>query len=104
MPRTASNAKSNLSSANFGSRDVCGELGVSIRTMERILAEEGMTLRALKQQVQQEAAEEMLAMGVRIKEVAAKIGFEDATAFSRAFHKWSGVTPSKFRKQKSDEK
>jgi AraC-like DNA-binding protein len=93
-----------LSSANFGSKDVCGELGVSIRTMERILAEEGMTLRALKQQVQQEAAEEMLAMGVRIKEVAAKIGFEDATAFTRAFHKWSGVTPSQFRKQKSDEK
>lgn len=94
----------NLSSSHFGSQDVCGELGVSLRTLERILAEDNQTLRTLKQQVQRETAEEMLKMGVRVKEVATKIGFEDAAAFSRAFHKWAGVTPSQFRKKKSDEK
>jgi AraC-like DNA-binding protein len=48
-------------------------------------------------------AKEMLSMGVRAKEVAAKVGFEDVTAFSRAFHKWTGISPSHFKKKRSND-
>ena len=93
----------NLSSSQFDSKNISEELGYSIRTLERILAQYHLTIRSLKQEVQREAAEEMLSMGMRAKEVAAKIGFEDVAAFSRAFHKWTGTPPSQFRKKKQDE-
>ena len=77
---------------------------MSVRTLERTLAREGISLRQLKQQLQRETAEEMLKMGVRAKEVASQVGFADVASFSRAFNRWTGLTPSQFRRQKKDEK
>jgi AraC-like DNA-binding protein len=89
-----------LSSSEFGSIAIASELGISTRTLERALAKEKMSLRLLKQDLQRKTAEEMLVMGVRAKEVAAQIGFEDVTAFSRAFQKWTGSSPTQFKKKK----
>jgi AraC-like DNA-binding protein len=94
----------NLSSNHFGCREIAAKLGVSTRTLERSLAQENCRLRELKHDLQKETAQEMLKMGVRVKEVAAKTGFADVAAFSRAFHKWTGIKPSEFREKKTDDK
>jgi AraC-like DNA-binding protein len=93
----------NLASPTYNSRDLAADLGTSIRTLERSLARENLSVRLLKQEVQMKTAKEMLSMGVRAKEVAAKVGFEDVTAFSRAFHKWTGISPSHFKKKRSND-
>ena len=95
---------SHIASTEFGAPEIAAELGMSVRTLERTLAREGISLRQLKQQLQRETAEEMLKMGVRAKEVASQVGFADVASFSRAFNRWTGLTPSQFRRQKKDEK
>jgi AraC-like DNA-binding protein len=94
----------NISRPDYGSKEVAADLGISTRTLERSLAREEFSLRAVKQQLQREAAEEMLSLGIRAKEVAAKIGFVDVAAFSRAFHKWTGISPTQFKKRINDER
>jgi|GEM_PF-3816307 len=95
---------SHIASTEFGSPEIAAELGMSVRTLERTLAREGISLRQLKQQLQRETAEEMLRMGVRAKEVASQVGFADVASFSRAFNKWTGLTPSQVRKRRNNEK
>lgn len=95
---------SNLASSEYGISDIARQLGVSTRTLERALANEKISLRQLKQKLQREAAEELLFMGFRAKEVAAQVGFQDLASFSRAFNKWTGSTPSRMRKRKQNAK
>ncbi len=95
---------SHIASTEFGAPEIAAELGMSVRTLERTLAKERISLRQLKQQLQREIAEEMLKMGVRAKEVASQVGFADVASFSRAFNRWTGLTPSQVKRLKKDEK
>lgn len=94
----------NISRPDYGSKEVASELGLSTRTLERSLARENFSLREVKQQLQRETAEEMLSIGIRAKEVAEKIGFVDVAAFSRAFHKWTGISATQFKKRINNER
>ncbi|NBW82929.1 AraC family transcriptional regulator [bacterium] len=94
----------NISRPDYGCKEVAADLGISTRTLERSLARENFSLRAARQQLQQETAEEMLSIGIRAKEVATKIGFVDVTAFSRAFHNWTGISPTQYKKRTNDER
>jgi AraC-like DNA-binding protein len=71
---------------------------MSDRTLQRRLAEEGMSFKHLLTQVRHEQAREYLAApSLDIKEVAFLIGYEDQNSFFRAFRLWEGDTPSNWR-------
>ncbi|MGG4166486.1 helix-turn-helix domain-containing protein [Rossellomorea vietnamensis] len=77
---------------------VAWELGMSDRTLQRRLTDEGISFKNLLTQVRHELAREYLAdSSFDIKEVAFMIGYEDHNSFYRAFHKWEGDTPSNWR-------
>jgi AraC-like DNA-binding protein len=38
----------------------------------------------------------------KVAEIAAMVGYLDPTVFSRAFKRWTGVSPREFRKQSQD--
>lgn len=77
---------------------VASELGMSNRTLQRCLTNEGTSFKHLLIQVRHEQAREYLAdPSLDIKEVAALIGYEDQNSFYRAFHLWEGDTPSNWR-------
>jgi AraC-like DNA-binding protein len=74
------------------------ELGLSIRSLRRRLADEGTSYRALTQAALQESALAMLRDPERtVQATADALGFADATAFHRAFRRWTGVTPAQYR-------
>jgi AraC-like DNA-binding protein len=74
------------------------ELGLSIRSLRRRLADEGTSYRALTQSALQESALAMLRDPERtVQATADALGFADATAFHRAFRRWTGVTPAQYR-------
>ena len=78
--------------------DLAGELGLSARTLQRRLTEEGVSLRALVQGERRAAAEALLgAKAMRITSVAHNVGYADPAVLSRAFKAWNGVTPKRFR-------
>lgn len=81
---------------------VASELGMSDRTLQRRLADEGTNFKNLLTQARHEQAQEYLAdPSLDIKEVAFLLGYEDQNSFYRAFRLWEGETPSNWRTEHS---
>jgi len=75
-------------------------LNLSARTLHRQLRDEGASLQALKDEVRQARARDLLLRTSRpIKQVAAAAGFQNEKSFTRAFSAWTGQSPSDFRRQ-----
>lgn len=82
---------------------LAGLTGHSPSTLRRRLAEEGVSIRLLREQAQKGVAIE--ALGVRgrsIDEIAARAGFRDGNSFRAAFLRWTGEPPSLFRRRLLD--
>lgn len=71
-------------------------LRVSARTLQRRLAEEGATFDALRSRLRYESALAQLGRGVPVSRVATALGYGSRTAFSRAFHRWTGTSPTAY--------
>lgn len=81
--------------------DVVRELYLTSRTLQRRLKEEGTDFSRLLTEVRLERARELIAHGTMAnEEIARCLGFEDASAFSRAFKTWSGQSPRAFRRDR----
>jgi len=74
--------------------------GFHRRTLHRRLKADGLTFEALVEAVRFDLAQELLG-GTRspFSQIAATLGYADSTAFSRAFRRWSGTTPGRWREQ-----
>ncbi|MFI4939548.1 MAG: AraC family transcriptional regulator [Burkholderiales bacterium] len=70
------------------------------RTLHRRLAEQDLTFEMLVEEARQEIAIRALTVSeMSIKQVAAMLGYRDTSAFSRAFRRWVGTSPSLWRSQ-----
>jgi AraC-like DNA-binding protein len=75
------------------------DLGMSERSLRRHLAADGTSYRNLVQSALVASASHMLRDPSRtIKEAAKALGFAEAAAFNHAFKRWTGMTPSQFRR------
>ena len=80
--------------------DLAALLLMSPRTLHRQLKEEGASLQALKDEVRQKQAKDLLLRTDRpIKQVAQASGFMNEKSFIRAFKTWTGQSPADFRRQ-----
>ncbi|HEV2703220.1 MAG TPA: helix-turn-helix domain-containing protein [Steroidobacteraceae bacterium] len=77
---------------------IAGEIGgASLRTFERLFAEEtGLSLATWRRHSRLLASLSLLAQGKSIGEVAHAVGYESAAAFSAAFKQCFGVSPSAY--------
>lgn len=69
--------------------NVARALKLGERTLRRRLAAHDTTLRALADDVRRGHATAMLAAGASWKELAAELGFSDASSLSRAYKRWT---------------
>ena len=76
-------------------------LGLSTRTLVSRLEALGLTYTGLADEAKFEAAQSWLIKGETIAETAARLGFADPSAFTRAFKAWSGATPARWRAERS---
>ena len=80
-------------------RTVACKADITARTLQRCLASAGLTYSDLVTDVRLTRARELIGDRSRqIEEIAAVLGYSDAANFTRAFKKWAGVTPSRYRK------
>jgi AraC-like DNA-binding protein len=90
---------SELSAGVPGLDGVGRVLGMSPRTLQRRLREEGTTFSAVLTQLRHDLALPLLGDGrLAVAEVAFLLGYEDPSAFHRAFRRWSGLSPRAFRR------
>jgi AraC-like DNA-binding protein len=79
---------------------IARRLGVSPRSLRRRLGDEGHSLSALADEVRRELSlSELLNPDMPIKHIADRVGFSEVSAFHRAFKRWTGVTPARYRTQ-----
>ncbi len=80
---------------------LAAELGLPARTLQRHLAEEGTTVRAIVRSLKLQEAKALLKTSRRhIGAVSHAVGYSDPTAFWRAFKSWEGVSPAEFQRAK----
>lgn len=90
--------KNAIPSGDFSEATIARRLSVSPRTLQRRLAARGMAFRTLVDQVQAQLAMALLAKPeLTIDEIAAQLGYAQASSFHRAFRRWTGRTPGDAR-------
>jgi AraC-like DNA-binding protein len=68
-------------------------LGLTARSLQRRLKEEGRSFVGLREEVRRTLAARYLDDGLAIAEVSFLLGFSEPSAFFRAFKRWTGTTP-----------
>lgn len=75
-------------------------LGLSERSLQRRLADEGTSFKGLLADTRRELACAYLREGrTSITELTFLLGFSDTSSFSRAFRRWTGVAPSEWARE-----
>lgn len=93
-----------LPSGDCSKAKVASSLNMSVRTLHNRLADADTTYQQLLDKTRQELAEQyMTQANISVSEVAYLLGFSDCSNFSRAFHRWTGLSPSDFREQSGSE-
>ena len=82
-----------LLSGDYTLEHVAFRCGMSDRTLRRRLTEAGTSYRDLVDDVRKERALHLLEADQSISLIAQHLGFSDATAFARAFRRWTGNAP-----------
>jgi AraC-like DNA-binding protein len=89
----------NMRSGHVALEAAARELGMTTRTLQRRLRDEGTSFHAVLDDVRRDVAlTQMRARRQSIDELAFVLGFEKSSSFHRAFKRWTGVTPGEFRK------
>ena len=82
----------------LGTERVAERLCMSVTTLRRHLQLEGTTFQRLKDECRMQAAFHYLACpDLGNRDIADRLGFDEVSAFFRAFKKWTGVTPGQYR-------
>ncbi len=69
-------------------------LGISVRSFQRTLNHANLTYSHLIEQVRFERAVQLLSDPMnKVTDIAAEVGYKDAGNFTRAFKRWTGVSP-----------
>ena len=78
--------------------DVARSLGMSDRTLARKLSDEGLNFTEVLQQLRRDLAIQYLDdPKLHVSKIAWLLGFNEVSAFTHAFKRWTGKTPSQMR-------
>lgn len=81
-------------------KTVADRLGISLRTLDRRMAEQGLSWQQLLDDTRQQLAQDYLTItDMTVAEISQRLGFSDTRSFQRRFQQWTGMPPSQFREQ-----
>ncbi len=80
--------------------EVARELRVAPTTLRRRLEAEGTSYQGVKDELRRDAAvHQLCGTDLSIAEIASGIGFQETSAFHRAFKRWNGMQPGEYRRR-----
>jgi AraC-like DNA-binding protein len=87
-----------LTNNRCSAEDIADLLAMHRRTLSRRLKGSGIGYRAITNEIRFEIARQLLQdTHVSLAQIAAALGYSEASAFTRAFRRWSGQTPTTWR-------
>ncbi|MCT9826653.1 AraC-like transcriptional regulator QhpR [Pseudomonas veronii] len=87
-----------LGTGEVSLEQVAKRQGMSARTLQRRLSERCLEFSVLVEDVRRALAVEYVSHShYNLTEVALRLGYSEASSFSRAFRRWTQVTPQKYR-------
>jgi AraC-like DNA-binding protein len=90
--------RASVASAGCSLQSAAAQLLMSSRTLKRRLADENVTFMQLRDETRYNAACQMLRhTRLTASEIASILGYSNGSAFTRAFHRWSGLNPTVWR-------
>lgn len=95
--------RTRLSTQRCSAADIAGLLAIHRRTLSRRLRAGGMGYRAISNEMRFGVARQLLQdTQLPLGQIAAALGYSEASAFTRAFRRWSGLTPTAWRSEGRD--
>lgn len=92
-----------LHEPELGLAAIAAWVGTSPQSLQRRLRAGGTTLTAVVRELKKDQAiEDLLGTSRSIGDIAAALGFDNPTSFTRAFKTWTGLPPRAYRKQHRD--
>ncbi len=92
-----------LSAGDIGEEGVARSLHISVRSLQRKLREEGLTFKGLVDDMRRELATQYTRDSrLTIGEITYLLGFSDPSSYTRAFRRWTGMSPNSFRARKDE--
>ncbi len=80
--------------------DVARALGLAERTLRRQLSTEGVSYRGIVDEVRFNKAATLLEQSDRsVEAIALALGYTEPASFIRAFQRWSGMAPARYRRE-----
>jgi AraC-like DNA-binding protein len=79
--------------------EIARRLGMTPRSLQRRLHDEGVSFQSLRDETRRTLADRYLGEGLSVAEVSFLLGFSEPSAFFRAFKRWTGLTPIEHRAQ-----
>jgi AraC-like DNA-binding protein len=87
-----------LDSRRLSIRSVARDLHVSVRTLQGRLEAEGITFSELLEHLRERMAKRELRANTTVEDIAYMLGYAEASAFRKAFKRWTDLTPAEYRK------
>jgi len=88
----------NLRAGHVGLDAIAKQLGFSARTLQRRLQEQDLEFNTLVEEIRIAKALEYMENSTRsINDIALGLGYTEASSFTRAFRRWTGLSPREFR-------
>lgn len=80
--------------------EICEKLNMTPQTLRRRLKDGNTSYQEIKDAIRKDASVYYLSKpDLSIDEIALLMGFSEASSFHRAFKKWTGMTPSAYRRE-----
>jgi AraC-like DNA-binding protein len=86
--------RDSLPRGDLSAASVARTLGVSERTLHRRLSSSRTTFQSVLDAFRARESERLLRAGVPLVEIALALGYGDQTAWTRAFRRWNGTSPT----------
>jgi len=91
-----------LLTEQFAARHIADMFGMHERTLHRRLRTAGTSFRQELDQARRSVSEQLLGgTNLPVCDIANALGYADSSGFIRAFQRWSGISPSTWRKRNS---
>ena len=82
--------------------EIAANFNLSTRTLQRKLKEEGIGFQQLADEARKALAINYLKSGsYPLKQISYMLGYNEITAFTRTFKRWTGTTPAVYQKNEN---